>query len=273
MTVLTTRDAQLAIGSWAADRAWWFAGSAVTVRRPGDVLTSWAGAEPAVVVGQPEGGVLAFVNRCIHANIPFCRDGHVDDGVLLCNAHGWRFDLAGRLLDLEMHAVASQGSRSGPSMMHAWVGRGLAPLRVAMRGPWLFVSFEGDAEDLERCVVPESADELRPAGRIVTYTRWLRAVDFLMQVSEEEGGHWVAPSFVTLPRSGIACSVRPTKAGGAAVDVWCFPGLDDGVEAIERARAIVDLRGGYDIDGPFRTHRLDEWVAGLTAAEAGRIGT
>ncbi|RZU33959.1 Rieske 2Fe-2S domain-containing protein [Blastococcus saxobsidens] len=78
-----------------------------------------AGGSAYVVVRlRPHGEVVAFPARCPHRLVPLAA-GHVEDGRLVCPAHGWRFDGDGR---------CTQVPSLGPD--------GCPPPRADPRGPW-----------------------------------------------------------------------------------------------------------------------------------------
>ncbi|TFV53817.1 Rieske 2Fe-2S domain-containing protein [Blastococcus sp. TF02A_35] len=78
-----------------------------------------AGGRSYVVVRlRPHGEVTAFPARCPHRLVPLSA-GRVEDGRLVCPAHGWRFDGEGRWTE-----VPSLGADGCP------------PPRADLRGPW-----------------------------------------------------------------------------------------------------------------------------------------
>ena len=77
---------------------WSYVALECEIASPGDFVSTWIGEQPVVVVRQPDGSVRAFLNRCAHRGVAFCRapSGHADE--LMCPYHQWVYDLAGDLL-------------------------------------------------------------------------------------------------------------------------------------------------------------------------------
>jgi salicylate 5-hydroxylase large subunit len=94
---------------------WSYVALACEVAQPGDFVSTWIGEQPVVVVRQPDGSVRAFLNRCAHRGVAFCRSssGHADE--LMCPYHQWVYDLAGNLVAAPFRkgVTGSGGHRMG----------------------------------------------------------------------------------------------------------------------------------------------------------------
>ncbi len=77
---------------------WSYVALACEVPEPGDFISTWIGEHPVVVVRQPDRSLRAFLNRCAHRGVAFCRapNGHADE--LMCPYHQWVYDLGGNLV-------------------------------------------------------------------------------------------------------------------------------------------------------------------------------
>jgi toluene monooxygenase system ferredoxin subunit len=56
----------------------------------GEMLACLAGAQRVLLV-RFEGSVRAYEDRCCHLGVPLSK-GELEDGVLTCSAHRWRYD-------------------------------------------------------------------------------------------------------------------------------------------------------------------------------------
>jgi salicylate 5-hydroxylase large subunit len=77
---------------------WSYVALACELPEPGGFVSTWIGEHPVVVVRQPDGSLRAFLNRCAHRGVAFCRapSGHADE--LVCPYHQWVYDLGGSLI-------------------------------------------------------------------------------------------------------------------------------------------------------------------------------
>lgn len=88
-------------------RAWYVAGRARRLRR-GPIRALVAGVP--LVLFRSHSGVAALVDRCPHRGVPLSL-GRVQDGLLQCRYHGWRFDETGACRGIP----ASVSLRTGPA--------------------------------------------------------------------------------------------------------------------------------------------------------------
>ena len=66
---LYAREQQLVFGG----PFWSYVALECEIAAPGDFVSTWIGEQPVVVVRQPDGSVRAFLNRCAHRGVAFCR--------------------------------------------------------------------------------------------------------------------------------------------------------------------------------------------------------
>lgn len=64
-----------------------------------------ATADDRVVLVRTADGVVGFVNRCLHQDLPLT-SAHVADGTLICPHHFWRYDLPDGHLSSQASATA-----------------------------------------------------------------------------------------------------------------------------------------------------------------------
>jgi salicylate 5-hydroxylase large subunit len=117
---------------------WSYVALACEVPAAGDFISTWIGEQPVVVVRQPDGSVRAFLNRCAHRGVAFCRapSGHADE--LMCPYHQWVYDLSGALVAAPFRkGVKGMG---GMPDDFALSDHGLVSLPVAERQGVVFAS-------------------------------------------------------------------------------------------------------------------------------------
>jgi 3-phenylpropionate/trans-cinnamate dioxygenase ferredoxin subunit len=70
----------------------WIKVAALEECPPGSLLTVMVGLDP-VVMANVDGTVHAILDRCSHEDLPLS-DGDLEGGVLVCQYHGARYDVA-----------------------------------------------------------------------------------------------------------------------------------------------------------------------------------
>jgi choline monooxygenase len=109
---------------------WLIAAREDQLTKPGDFVAGRVANEPFVVVRGEDGALRAFYNVCRHhAAQVMVGDGNTDR--MVCPYHGWTYALDGRLVSApELGAVRDFDRECF----------GLAPMRVAEWGPFVFIS-------------------------------------------------------------------------------------------------------------------------------------
>ncbi len=122
-------------------RVWLLAAHSSELPGSGSYATLELGAESFLLTRGPE-GVRAFHNVCLHRGTLLCdqRRGRAD--ALRCPYHGWRYDLAGRLL----------GGHGAEEL--AAGGAGLAEAACAERGGFVWVRAAADGPSLDEFLGP-----------------------------------------------------------------------------------------------------------------------
>ncbi len=154
-------------GAFSAARSGATSHSLARSRHAGDFVSTWIGEQPVVVVRQADGSVRAFLNRCAHRGVAFCRapSGHADE--LMCPYHQWTYDLDGNLLGVPFRrACRIRWAQDG---RHARRLRARGPrARSRCRSPsdtaWCS-RVDGVAAAVRRVPRPDDARLLRPRLR------------------------------------------------------------------------------------------------------------
>ena len=126
---------------------------AAEIRNPGDYVATTVGEVAVIVVRAADGGINAFVNRCVHRGNLLCleRQGSVKE--FGCIYHGWTYDLTGQLTGVAFeHGVKRQGGM--PPDFHK-EDHVLQRLRVAELGGLVFGTFSPATPDLETFLGPD----------------------------------------------------------------------------------------------------------------------
>jgi salicylate 5-hydroxylase large subunit len=117
---------------------WSYVALECEIAEPGDFVSTWIGEQPVVVVRQPDRSVRAFLNRCAHRGVAFCRasSGHADE--LMCPYHQWVYDLEGNLLAAPFRkGVKGMGGMPDDFEL---ADHGLSSLQVSTRHGVVFAS-------------------------------------------------------------------------------------------------------------------------------------
>jgi choline monooxygenase len=118
-------------------QAWQYVGLVEQVARPGDFFTCVAGEVPLIVTRDMGGELRAFANVCRHRGAVLVHEEAGHRTTFQCHYHAWTYNLDGSL-------------RAAPGMKdEAEFDRcafGLAPVRIAAWGPFLFVNPSREAE-------------------------------------------------------------------------------------------------------------------------------
>ena len=133
-------------------RSWQYVGHTGQAPKPGSYFTGMLGLAPVVVTRARDGELRAFLNVCRHRGFVVAeREGRRE--TLQCRYHAWTYELDGRLR-------AAPRSDREPGFDPEELS--LAPLRLEMWGPFVFVNADADAAPLaERlCPIPTQLAEI-----------------------------------------------------------------------------------------------------------------
>lgn len=97
------------------ERSWVYLGHESQVSEPGDYYATRIGRHPVLMVRGQDGGIRAFLNRCLHKGTQLVAEGcGVGAKALRCPYHGWIFGLDGVLRTIPARAgYADGGARPG----------------------------------------------------------------------------------------------------------------------------------------------------------------
>lgn len=85
---------------------WLFVGHEEQIPNPGDYVTTYMGADPIIVVRQPDGRVGAYLNACRHRGMRVCRTDAGNAKGFICTYHGWGYGPDGSLRTVPMYKEA-----------------------------------------------------------------------------------------------------------------------------------------------------------------------
>jgi Rieske 2Fe-2S family protein len=119
-------------------RHWLFAALTCEIPRTGDWVRVDIGRESVIIVRRKDGGVGAFHNTCRHRGSRICLEERGHASRLVCPYHQWTYDLNGQLVGTRL-----MGDDFDPSAFS------LSPVRVALAGGYVFISFAEDPPDFE----------------------------------------------------------------------------------------------------------------------------
>ena len=139
-------------------RTWNYLCLEAEVPKPGDFRTCFVGDTPVVVTRDEQGGLHAFVNRCIHRGATVRREtrGNAKDHV--CCYHQWCYNLKGELVGVPLRRGV-QG-RGGLPKDFSVEGKRLAPLAIESYRGAVFGTFATDMMPLAEYLDPQFTGHL-----------------------------------------------------------------------------------------------------------------
>lgn len=127
--------------------AWSYVALECEIAKPGDFKRTHIGDRPIVVTRDKDGEVHAFVNRCAHRGVQFCREQRGNAKEFVCPYHQWTYDLQGNLLGVPFKRGVKKKGGMPPEFDTKQ--HGLQKLRVAVRGGVVFATFSDEVAPLE----------------------------------------------------------------------------------------------------------------------------
>jgi len=126
---------------------WNYVAMEAEVPGPGDFKANFVGDTPVVITRGRDGRLHGFVNRCAHRGALVCRDLRGNSSTHVCIYHQWSYDCEGNLIGVPFrHGIEGRG---GYEEGFRTAEHGLRKLRAAAYRGLVFVSFSGDAPELE----------------------------------------------------------------------------------------------------------------------------
>ncbi len=134
-------------------RDWLCIARSEEIAKPGDYLTFMVMDEPIIITRDVGGSINVFRNACAHRGLVVAKGSGNAKG-FSCEYHGWRYDLAGRLVGApfmdQVEGFDLSQCRLPPLGCDVWEG-------------WIFVSFADDAPPLTE-YLGEFADDFAMLG-------------------------------------------------------------------------------------------------------------
>lgn len=159
---------------WAC--TWIYVGHTSQVPNPGDYVTCDIGAEPVLMIRQPDGGVRVLRNRCAHKGAKLVSDWSGNAGRFLrCPYHNWSYRTDGSIA-----AIPLRQGYEGTRFAECEAARGLRPVateayrgfvfaRLAENGPGLREYFGDSLSSIDYMVDRSPKGEMEIAGGVLRY--------------------------------------------------------------------------------------------------------
>jgi len=142
----TNRDFLVLEGEHLWHKAWLYAAHVDELPDTGSYKLWQRNGSPIVILRDQDDAVRAFYNICRHRGGPLVtEDSGKLEGGLVCNYHGWTYDLGGKLVNLRDRRDFIGLDTSC---------RNLVPVRCERLGNWIFVSEDPDAPPLAEYLGP-----------------------------------------------------------------------------------------------------------------------
>ena len=127
-------------------KVWHLGGVLADLEEPGDVIRHNFGKESIIMVRQDDGSIKAFYNACPHRGNRLVLGDVAAGDHIRCSYHGWTFDHAGTLVDVQDPDDFAGGSPCG--RVH------LTELRCDTWGPFVFWCMDDDVAPLLEWLAP-----------------------------------------------------------------------------------------------------------------------
>jgi choline monooxygenase len=126
-------------------RSWLLAIHQAQIPRPGDSVSITAAGYPLIVLRSQNGSIRAFHNVCRHRAGPLVVDESGRRDQLVCQYHGWRYDLTGKLTN-----TPDFGAAEGFDPKN----NGLFPVNCGLWRGFVFINMDTNPEPLDGFVAP-----------------------------------------------------------------------------------------------------------------------
>jgi Rieske 2Fe-2S family protein len=168
-------------------RHWLFAAMACEIPGAGDWLRVDIGRESVILVRRKDGAIGAFHNTCRHRGSRICLTERGQASRLVCPYHQWTYDLSGQLI----------GTRLMGDDFDSAAFR-LSPVRVALAGGYIFISFadeppdfEAFRRDIEPYILPHQLESTKVActQTLLERTNWKLVIENNRECFHCAGSH------------------------------------------------------------------------------------
>ena len=157
-------------------RTWVYVGHDSQVAQPGDYITASIGAEPVLMVRQPDGGVRVMRNRCAHKGAKLVSDAAGNVGNFFrCPYHAWTYRLDGSLRGVPLKSAYANTGFDGCDAAGGLVAvashsyRGFVFARLSREGPGFAEYFGGSLSSIDYLADRSPVGELEVVGGVLRY--------------------------------------------------------------------------------------------------------
>jgi salicylate 5-hydroxylase large subunit len=125
-------------------KAWNYVALDAEIPNSGDYKRSWIGDRPIVVTRDEAGEINAFVNRCAHRGVQFCKHNLGNTNEFICPYHQWTYNLKGNLIGVPLRrGIKNKGGMPADFKRE---DHGLDILKVHNHNGAVFASFDHEVE-------------------------------------------------------------------------------------------------------------------------------
>ncbi|MFK8031831.1 MAG: SRPBCC family protein [Gammaproteobacteria bacterium] len=125
-------------------KVWLLGGFESDMAEPGDFVCLDVGRESVILVRQPDGGVKAFANVCMHRGNRLVDEGADNAESFKCSYHGWEYGLNGRFVNIPNGELFPQGKPCS----------GLAELPCRVWNTFVWFSLDKNVMPFEEYMAP-----------------------------------------------------------------------------------------------------------------------
>lgn len=205
-------------------RSWLYLAHESQLRKPGDFINTYMGADPVLVVRQRDGSIKAHLNACRHRGMKVSREDYGNSKMFTCPYHGWSYGMDGSLKSVP-HDYAY-----GDVLDRAKCGLAGAAKVASYRG-LVFATFDPAAPELEdylgdmRFYLDASFNRSEAGVEVLGgVSKWSIKANWKMAAEQFAGDMYhgytahISPAMVMAPENLDVDMAAPISVGGQASD-------------------------------------------------------